>query len=122
MHRKRPESRRAAHCDGQRLSWRHADARTNHPPPRLGRRIDVVLRLPAAIVVLEFKVGERLFERGAIDPVWDYALDLKNFHAASHAPAIIPVLIATGVTHDAAGASATPLCTSPRTATSGRCA
>jgi hypothetical protein len=55
----------------------------------MGRRIDVVLLLPAAIVVLEFKVGERLFERSAIDQVWDYALDLKNFHTASHAPAII---------------------------------
>jgi hypothetical protein len=33
----------------------------------MGRRIDVVLLLPAAIVVLEFKVGERLFERSAID-------------------------------------------------------
>lgn len=45
--------------------------------------------------VLEFKVGESDFSRGAIDQVWDYALDLKNFHEPSHATPIVPVLIVT---------------------------
>ena len=41
------------------------------------------------------KVGEKIFHRTAIDQVWDYALDLKNFHEASHTAAIVPILIAT---------------------------
>jgi hypothetical protein len=63
--------------------------------PRMGRRIDVVLVIGPVVFVLEFKVGEADFERSGIDQVWDYALDLKNFHEASHAVAIIPILIAT---------------------------
>ena len=48
--------------------------------PRLGKRIDVVAIIDGVIFVLEFKVGEREFTASAIDQVWDYALDLKNFH------------------------------------------
>jgi len=50
------------------------------------------------VFVIEFKVGESAFERAAVDQVWDYALDLKNFHEASHSVSIIPILIATGAT------------------------
>ncbi len=64
--------------------------------PRMGRRVDAVLVIGPAVFVVEFKVGENLFERSAVDQAWDYALDLKNFHQASHAVAIIPILIATG--------------------------
>lgn len=63
--------------------------------PRLGRRIDVVLVIDHVLFVLEFKVGEREFTRHAIDQVWDYALDLKNFHEASRIIPIVPVLIST---------------------------
>ncbi len=63
--------------------------------PRMGRRIDTVLLIGPAIFVLEFKIGEELFERSAVDQVWDYALDLKNFHQDSHNAPIIPVLVAT---------------------------
>ena len=63
--------------------------------PRIGQRIDVVLIVGPIIFVIEFKVGERAFSRGAIDQVWDYALDLKNFHEASHGVSIIPLLVAT---------------------------
>lgn len=63
--------------------------------PRMGRRIDVVLIIRNAIFVLEFKVGERDFHQNAVDQVWDYALDLKNFHETSHVNLIAPVLIAT---------------------------
>src|SRR6185436_3313724 len=52
--------------------------------PRMGKRIDVVLLIGPAIFVLEFKVGESQFTSYAIDQVWDYALDLKNFHEASY--------------------------------------
>lgn len=63
--------------------------------PRIGRRIDVVLVIDQLVFVLEFKVGEAGFQRYAIDQVWDYALDLKNFHDPSHRLAIVPVLVAT---------------------------
>lgn len=63
--------------------------------PRMGKRIDVVLVMGPAIFVLEFKVGEKEFSSSAVDQVWDYSLDLKNFHTASHDHFIVPVLIAT---------------------------
>src|SRR6185312_6217363 len=52
--------------------------------PRMGRRIDVVLIISNVIFVLEFKVGEKDFNQSAFDEVWDYALDLKNFHKMTH--------------------------------------
>jgi len=52
--------------------------------PRMGRRIDAILLIGPVIFVIEFKVGEMAFERTAVDQVWDYGLDLKNFHEASH--------------------------------------
>lgn len=63
--------------------------------PRLGRRIDTVLVLEHVLFVLEFKVGATTFTSDAVDQVWDYALDLKNFHETSHDVAVVPVLIAT---------------------------
>ncbi|HOZ69970.1 MAG TPA: DUF2075 domain-containing protein [Chitinophagaceae bacterium] len=63
--------------------------------PRMGRRIDTVLIIKNVIFVLEFKVGEKEFNQAAVDQVWDYALDLKNFHETSHQHLIAPVLIAT---------------------------
>src|SRR5438094_5178303 len=66
--------------------------------PRMGRRIDVVLLIGPVIFAIEFKVGEKTFDRSAIDQVWDYGLDLKNFHEASHDASIVPILIATEAT------------------------
>jgi hypothetical protein len=63
--------------------------------PRMGKRIDVVLVIESVIFVLEFKTGEKEFPAYAIEQVWDYALDLKNFHETSHSATIAPVLIAT---------------------------
>lgn len=63
--------------------------------PRMGRRIDAVIILANAILVVEFKVGDTTYHRYAIDQVWDYALDLKNFHQPSHTPLIAPILVAT---------------------------
>jgi hypothetical protein len=66
--------------------------------PRMGRRIDVVLVIGPVIFANEFKVGEQTFDRSAIDQVWDYGLDLKNFHERSHDASIVPILIATEAT------------------------
>lgn len=63
--------------------------------PRMGRRIDVVLLIGPVIFVLEFKVGEKAHTTYAIDQVFDYALDLKNFHETSHEQFIAPLLVAT---------------------------
>lgn len=65
--------------------------------PRMGKRIDVLLLIGPIIFVLEFKIGEKDFNAYATDQVWDYALDLKNFHESSHKQYIAPVLIATKV-------------------------
>jgi hypothetical protein len=66
--------------------------------PRMGKRIDVVLIIRNAVFILEFKVGEKDFLLSNVDQVWDYALDLKNFHATSHKIFLAPVLIATEAT------------------------
>lgn len=67
--------------------------------PRMGRRIDVVVLVGPVIFVLEFKVGENEFTSHAIDQVFDYSLDLKNFHESSHKQYIAPVLIATNASN-----------------------
>ena len=63
--------------------------------PRIGSRIDVVLISGPAVFAIEFKVGETDFKRDDLNQVWDYALDLKNFHQASHHAPIVPILVAT---------------------------
>jgi len=63
--------------------------------PRMGKRIDSLVIIDNVVFVLEFKVGETKFHEYQIDQVWDYALDLKNFHKPSHDAVIAPILIAT---------------------------
>ncbi len=63
--------------------------------PRLGSRIDAVVVSGPSVFPIEFKCGERHFHRSDLEQAWDYALDLKNFHAASHAAPILPILLAT---------------------------
>lgn len=63
--------------------------------PRMGKRIDAVLLIGPVIFVLEFKIGEKDFNSSAINQVWDYALDLKNFHESSFNHYIAPILVAT---------------------------
>jgi hypothetical protein len=63
--------------------------------PRIGSRIDAVLISGPVIFVIEFKVGEKNIKREDLNQAWDYALDLKNFHKASHRSPIVPILVAT---------------------------
>jgi hypothetical protein len=70
--------------------------------PRIGSRVDAIVLSGPAVFVIEFKVGAREFNRGDRDQAWDYALDLKNFHRASHNAAILPILVATAATSSAA--------------------
>lgn len=63
--------------------------------PRMGQRIDVVLLIGPIIFVIEFKVGEKKYRSSDNDQVFDYALDLNNFHETSHNKFISPILVAT---------------------------
>lgn len=67
--------------------------------PRMGKRVDCILLLNNVIFVIEFKVGEKEFLNHNVEQVWDYALDLKNFHQPSHNAIIAPILIATESTN-----------------------
>lgn len=63
--------------------------------PRLGKRVDIVLLIKGIIFTLEFKVGAEDFLVNDKEQVWDYALDLKNFHEESRNRIIVPILVAT---------------------------
>ena len=77
------------------LQKHHGSIYFEYAIPRMGKRIDVLLIIKSVIFILEFKVGEKEFHSYSIDQVWDYALDLKNFHETSHDKIIAPILIAT---------------------------
>ena len=63
--------------------------------PRIGSRIDAVFISGPVLFVIEFKVGAEIFSLDDLNQVWDYALDLKNFHRESHTAPIVPILVAT---------------------------
>lgn len=63
--------------------------------PRMGKRVDALVIIHNVVFVIEFKVGEYQFLNYNIDQVWDYALDLKNFHKPSHSALLVPILVAT---------------------------
>jgi hypothetical protein len=63
--------------------------------PRMGKRVDAIVVIDNVVFVIEFKVGEDKFHNHHVEQVWDYALDLKNFHKTSHNVVLVPVLIAT---------------------------
>ena len=62
--------------------------------PRMGSRADVVLLIDGVVLVLEYKTAKRKFTHSAILQVWDYALDLKNFHDETHPLPVIPIVVA----------------------------
>ena len=63
--------------------------------PRLGKRVDVILLVDGIVFTIEFKAGSDAFLVNDKEQVWDYALDLKNFHEESKDRIIVPVLVAT---------------------------
>jgi DUF2075 family protein len=63
--------------------------------PRMGKRVDVIAILENVVFVIEFKVGETKYQSNQIEQVWDYALDLKNFHKPSHLALVAPILVST---------------------------
>ncbi len=63
--------------------------------PRMGHRVDAVILINGVVFALEFKIGSREFLAEDIDQAYDYAMDLKYFHEASHNLPVVPVLVAT---------------------------
>lgn len=74
---------------------REGDIVFEYTIPRLGKRVDVVLLVGGIIFAIEFKVGSCDFLVNDKEQVWDYALDLKNFHEESRNRVIVPILVAT---------------------------
>ena len=62
--------------------------------PRMGSRADVVLIIDGIIFVLEYKTLKQKVTHAAVLQVWDYALDLKNFHDATHSLCVVPIVVA----------------------------
>jgi hypothetical protein len=63
--------------------------------PRMGRRVDAVLLINGIVIAIEFKIDASQYLMADIDQAYDYAIDLKYFHEASHNLTVIPVLVAT---------------------------
>lgn len=63
--------------------------------PRIGKRCDVVLIINGIVFILEYKTGAQDKSNKAqhIVQVWDYALDLKNFHSTSRERILVPILV-----------------------------
>lgn len=67
----------------------------------MGKRVDCLLIIENIVFVIEFKVGEKEYLSSNYEQVWDYALDLKNFHKPSHNALLIPILVATDAKSEA---------------------
>jgi len=63
--------------------------------PRMGKRADNILLIGDSIFVIEFKVGEKNYSASAENQVFEYSLDLKNFHKGSYQKKIFPIYIST---------------------------
>ena len=63
--------------------------------PRMGKRVDCIVIIESVVFIIEFKIGEKDYLNSNIEQVWDYALDLKNFHQPSHGALLVPILLAS---------------------------
>src|SRR5690625_2777434 len=61
----------------------------------MGKRVYCILIIENIVLVIEIKVVESILYRQDIEQVWDYALDLKNFHKPSHDLILEAILVAT---------------------------
>jgi hypothetical protein len=62
---------------------------------RLEKRADCVILTDRAVLVLEIKDGASAYSPADLRQAEDYALDLRDFHAACRAIPVVPVLVAT---------------------------
>lgn len=90
-----------------RLSAERADTLENwhialeYELPRRQKRPDAIIIANDRILVIEFKFGMERYEAAARWQVDDYALNLRDFHAASHGRHIVPILCAVDAPVDA---------------------
>jgi hypothetical protein len=63
--------------------------------PRMGHRIDAVVLVNGIVLTIEFKIDAKEYIRSDIDQAYDYAIDLKYFHEASHNLSVVPILVAS---------------------------
>jgi hypothetical protein len=61
--------------------------------PRMGKRVDNVLIIENCIFIVEFKIGSIKYDAYAKEQVFNYGLDMNNFHEGSHNKIIIPLLV-----------------------------
>jgi hypothetical protein len=61
--------------------------------PRMGHRVDAIVLIDGIVFILEYKTGRQTFSQSARNQVWDYALDLKNFHAGSKDRILVPIVV-----------------------------
>lgn len=64
-----------------------------YPIPRRMKRLDRVVLAADMIFCLEFKTEDKSHSRQAQRQVEDYALDLRDFHAASRERRIVPIVV-----------------------------
>lgn len=64
--------------------------------PRMGHRVDAIILIDGIVFILEYKTGGQTFNQSARNQVWDYALDLKNFHADSKGRILVPIVVVPG--------------------------
>jgi hypothetical protein len=63
--------------------------------PRMGRRVDAVVIINGIVLAIEFKMDAKEYSKSDIDQAYDYAIDLKYFHEASHNLSVVPILVAS---------------------------
>ena len=63
--------------------------------PRMGHRVDAVVLVNGIVLAIEFKIDAKEYFRSDIDQAYDYAIDLKYFHEASHNLSVVPILVAS---------------------------
>ncbi len=68
-----------------------------YPLYRLRKRVDLMLITKKQLYIVELKVGATKAESEDIRQVEEYALDLRDFHKASHTLQMSPLLCCTGL-------------------------
>jgi hypothetical protein len=63
--------------------------------PRMGKRVDAVVLYKNIVFILEFKCGDNEYRSSTYDQIYDYALDLRNFHKESHDKLIASIMVST---------------------------
>jgi len=63
--------------------------------PRMGHRVDAVVLINGIVLAIEFKIDAKEYFQSDVDQVYDYAIDLKYFHEASHNLSVVPILVAS---------------------------